>query len=148
MEVSLSFMAWLSVLAFQVLVHLKVVYFRKGKDQHEPRMVEAESVLLAESDSETNAEKIQESLVSPSYPSIPSIDEEFDDDHDDDEYDDPPNLRKRLSQTGSEMMSVSEQVLSWTAPKAWTNLSLFFPLKSCKSLESIIHEQMDQILAQ
>jgi hypothetical protein len=125
MEVSLSFMAWLSVLVFQVLVHLKVVYFRKGRDEDEPRMIEAEGVLVAESEAETNPEKIRESLLTPSYPADPSIDDEFDDDYEDD-YDDPPNLRKRLSQTGSEMMSVSEQVLSCISTKARTNLKLLY----------------------
>jgi hypothetical protein len=102
-------MAWLSVLIFQVLVHLKVVYFRKGRDEDEPRMIEAESVVEAELELETNAETLRASLLTPTYPSSPSFDDEFDDDFDDD-YDDPPNLRKRLSQTGSEMMSVSEHV--------------------------------------
>ena len=106
MEVSLSFMAWLSVVIFQVLVHLKVVYFRRGRDEDEPRMIEAVNVLVSESESEMNTEKDREPLLS-DLTNNPSIDDEDDDDYN---YDDPPNLRKRLSQTGSEMMSVSARV--------------------------------------
>lgn len=108
-EVSLSFLAWLSVLFIQALVHIKVVYLRKVRDDDEPRMIERDSSISSEpmwpSETETKDEIRRISLLSRD----PAMDN-FDDELEFDFYDEPPNLKHRLSQTGSEMMNVSYSV--------------------------------------
>lgn len=108
-EVSLSFLAWLSVLFIQAIVHVKVVYLRKVRDDDEPRLIERDISTSSEkpwsSELETT-EEIRKSILSRTY-SDPAFDMD-DDPIDFDYYDDePPNLKQRLSQTGSEMMNVS-----------------------------------------
>lgn len=113
-EISLSFLAWLSVVFIQLMAHVKVIYLRRVRDSDEPPMIERDSAASSEvSWPETTEEDIRKTILSRTY-SDPAMDD-FDDD------DEPPNLKQRLSMTGSEMMS------------------------SCKSLESMVQEQ---ILAQ
>ncbi|CAB9517846.1 expressed unknown protein [Seminavis robusta] len=112
-EVSLSAMAWLCVLFIQVLVHIKVVYLRKRHDDDDHLTAAEGERLESETVDAANSETIEETLLTRSF-SDPAMDDDFDDD------DDPPNLKHRLSQTGSEMMS------------------------SCKSLEAIVQEYMNQ----
>ena len=105
-ELSLSFLAWLSVLFIQALVHIKVVYLRRVRDDDEPRMIERDSSTSAEvrwPPEREKSERKRTSILSRTY-SDPAIDE---DDLGFDYDDEPPNLKHRLSQTGSEMMDVS-----------------------------------------
>ena len=132
MEISNSFIAWVAVLFIQVLVHIRVVYMRKSRDEDEPLLVESKAD--GSSDSSNN---LSEDHFAKSPPPVGSdnngssvFQRKFldprDDDHDYDpsdpawdsdaeDYDDdePPNLQQRLSQTGSEMMSVSAAVGCW-----------------------------------
>ena len=109
-EVSLSFLAWLSVLFIQALVHIKVVYLRKLRDDDEPLMIERDSSTSSEISWPSKVEKIENqrsSFLSQSYNNPALDDDDFDFDEADDD-DEPPNLKHRLSQTGSEMMNVSQ----------------------------------------
>lgn len=128
-ELSLSFLAWLGVLFIQAMVHVKIVYLKRMRnDSDEPRMIERDSSASSETpwpSKPHTAAEIRRSILSRSE-SNPALDEgELDFDFDDDD-DEPPNLEQRLSQTGTEMM------------------------RSCKSLESMVQEQIlaPQILAQ
>lgn len=125
-EISLSFLAWLCVLFIQAIVHVKVVYLRKAREDEEPRLIERDTSTSSEkwtSEPETTEETFRRSILSRSNsnPALDDCDFDFEDDYEDD--DEPPNLKHRLSQTGDEMM------------------------KSCKSLESIVQEHLE-ILAQ
>ena len=112
MEVSFSFLAWLCVLLIQVMVHVKVVYMRKGgRDDDEPLLVEADtpvetSAAFAAAQSPRSFATKRKYVITRSS-SDPALDSEGAGYYDDDDDDEPPNLEQRLSQTGTEMMSVS-----------------------------------------
>ena len=124
MEISLQFMAWLCVLFIQAIVHVKVVYLKKGRDDDEPRLMVSESSehSWTATASESMVDSVQKEVIvvaknanrPRSFSDDPALDDtstsiefadEYDEDEDDD--DDPPNLKQRLSQTGSEFFSVS-----------------------------------------
>lgn len=101
----IEFLAWCLVLFIQALVHIKVAYLRRGRDDDEPRLIERDSSTSSEVTWPPEDDKKKEratSILSQPY-SNPALD---DDDLDLD-FDEPPNLKHRLSQTGSEMMNVS-----------------------------------------
>jgi len=121
MEVSLSFMAWLTVLLIQVIVHIKVVYLRKERDEYvdEPRMTENDNESSENSWAESMIEnKMRQSHIQSLkmkqdvYQALsdnPALEDDYADDFEDDD-DEPPNLQQRLSQTGEEMMLVSDEL--------------------------------------
>lgn len=118
-------MAWLCVLFIQVLVHIRVVYMRKSRDEDEPLLVESKADGSSQDNSndslseEDNFAKspppgdngsssvYQRKFLNPDDHDYDPSDPAWDSDAEDYDDDEPPNLQQRLSQTGSEMMSVS-----------------------------------------
>lgn len=114
-------MAWLTVLLIQVIVHIKVVYLRKERDEYvdEPRMTENDNESSENSWAESMIEnKMRQSHIQSLkmkqdvYQALsdnPALEDDYADDFEDDD-DEPPNLQQRLSQTGEEMMLVSDEL--------------------------------------
>lgn len=109
MEISLSFVAWLSVLLIQGVVHVVVIYRRRTVEDHDEGYLIAEDNSSASETSCYNEEIKYLSYPDKELPSKlaringdPALEEDCWDD-----FDDPPNLEHRLTQTGGEMMSVS-----------------------------------------